>query len=74
MLRILRKTLNTRISSIKILNVKDTNDSDFTVVTQMNLTNQDTINVNYLVRENDGKYKILDIAYRKCQPYNNSPR
>lgn len=54
-----------RINGIKILGVdnSDTTPSDFTVSTQMNLASQDTLKVNYLVRENnEGKYKVLDIA------------
>lgn len=53
-----------RISSIKILavNENDTTASDFTVVTKINLTNNDELNVNYLVREKEGRYKVLDIA------------
>lgn len=51
-----------RISGIKILTVNDGVDSNFTVATQMQLTNQDKLNVNYLVREKEGRYKVLDIA------------
>ncbi len=53
---------DTRISSIKILNVKDNNDSDFSVSTKIQLTNQESMNVDYLVRETTGHYKVLDIA------------
>jgi phospholipid transport system substrate-binding protein len=51
-----------RISAIKILTVSDGNDNNFTVTTQIDLTNQDTLSVNYLVREKEGRYKVLDIA------------
>ncbi len=53
-----------RINGIKVLDVdnSDTTPSDFTVSTQMHLASRDTMNVNYLVRENEGKYKVLDIA------------
>lgn len=50
------------INGINILSVNDASGSNFTVATQMKLSNQDTMNVNYLVRENEGHYKILDIA------------
>lgn len=53
---------NTRISSIKILSIKENNETDFTVATTMGLTNHETMNVSYLVRENEGKYKVLDIS------------
>lgn len=55
-----------RISAIKIINVNDASEDasndNFNVATQMKLTNQDTLNVNYLVREKSGRYKVLDIA------------
>jgi|CXWL01.1.fsa_nt_gi phospholipid transport system substrate-binding protein len=51
-----------RISAIKILGVNDANESDFNVATQIQLTNQDKLNVGYLVREKEGRYKVLDIA------------
>ncbi len=53
-----------RINSIKIIDVEnsDSTASDFTVKTQMGLASQEKMMVNYLVRENDGKYKVLDIA------------
>lgn len=51
-----------RISAIKILDVSDKNGSDFNVDTQIQLSNQDRLNVNYLVREKEKKYKVLDIA------------
>lgn len=52
------------INGIKIVNVSnsDTTASDFTVTTQMQLTTRETMKVNYLVRETDKKYKVLDIA------------
>jgi phospholipid transport system substrate-binding protein len=51
-----------RISSIKILSVNSAEDNKFSVATKMSLTNRDTLNVNYLVRDKEGKYKVLDIA------------
>ncbi|MDE3060787.1 MAG: ABC transporter substrate-binding protein [Pseudomonadota bacterium] len=50
-----------RIRDIRIAGVGDAEGSDFTVRTQMMLANQDNLNVKYLVRENAGKYKVLDI-------------
>lgn len=50
------------ISGIKILNVNDKSEEDFTVATEMKLTNQDVLNVSYLVYEKDGHYKVHDIA------------
>ncbi|MEQ1706091.1 MAG: ABC transporter substrate-binding protein [Rickettsiales bacterium] len=51
-----------RISAIKIVDVSDSNSSDFNVATQIHLSNQDRLNVNYLVREKEKRYKVLDIA------------
>jgi len=51
-----------RIRDIKIFGVNDSTDSDFTVRTEMQLADNESLKVNYLVRENDGKYKVLDIA------------
>ncbi len=52
-----------RISDIKIDGVNDAaNDSDFTVKTEMKLADFETMNVNYLVRENNGRYKVIDIS------------
>jgi phospholipid transport system substrate-binding protein len=51
-----------RISAIKIIDVSDSNGSDFNVSTQIQLSNQDNLNVNYLVREKEKRYKVLDIA------------
>lgn len=53
-----------RISGIKILSVNesDSNKDNFTVATQMKLASQEIMKVNYLVRETDGHYKVLDIA------------
>ena len=54
-----------RIRDIKIdaINAQDAADqSDFTVRTQMMLADQEDLRVNYLVRENDGHYKVRDIA------------
>ncbi len=50
------------ISGIKILNVNDKSDENFSVATEMKLTNQDILNVSYLVYEKDGHYKVHDIA------------
>ncbi len=50
------------ISGIKILNVNDKSEDNFTVATEMKLTNQDILNVSYLVHEKDGHYKVHDIA------------
>jgi len=51
-----------RIRDIKIFGVNDVADTDFNVRTQMMLADSENLNVNYLVRENNGKYKVLDIA------------
>lgn len=51
-----------RISAIKIIDVSDSSGSDFNVSTQIQLSNQDNLNVNYLVREKEKRYKVLDIA------------
>lgn len=51
-----------RISAIKIIDVSDSSGSDFNVSTQIQLSNQDKLNVNYLVREKEKRYKVLDIA------------
>lgn len=53
-----------RINSIKIIDIEnsESTSSDFTVKTQMGLASQEKMLVNYLVRETDGKYKVLDIA------------
>lgn len=51
-----------RISAIKILDVSDSSGSDFNVATQIQLSNNDKLNVNYLVRDKEKKYKVLDIA------------
>jgi phospholipid transport system substrate-binding protein len=53
-----------RISGIKILSVSenDSNKDNFTVATQMKLASQEIMRVNYLVREKEGHYKVLDIA------------
>jgi len=50
------------ISGIKVLNVNDKSAEDFTVATEMKLTNQDVLNVSYLVFEKDGRYKVHDIS------------
>ncbi|MEZ5691692.1 MAG: ABC transporter substrate-binding protein [Rickettsiales bacterium] len=51
-----------RINAIDIINVSDTNTPDFTVSTKIKLTNQDVLNVNYLVREDNNSYKVRDIS------------
>jgi len=51
-----------RIRDIKIFGVSDSTDSDFNVRTEMQLADSENMKVNYLVRETNGKYKILDIA------------
>jgi len=51
-----------RIRDIKIFGINEATDSDFTVHTQMQLADQENLNVDYLVREESGKYKVLDIA------------
>jgi phospholipid transport system substrate-binding protein len=50
-----------QINNIKILSIDD-EDSRFTVRTQMALSNQVILKVDYLVNEKDGGYKVLDIA------------
>jgi phospholipid transport system substrate-binding protein len=51
-----------RIRDIKIFGVSENGNDTFTVRTQMMLADAENLNVNYLVREQDGKYKVLDIA------------
>ena len=51
-----------RIRDIKVFGVNDSEDSDFTVRTEMMLANFDNMKVNYLVREHEGHYKVLDIV------------
>lgn len=51
-----------RIRDIKILGISDSHDDTFTVRTEMMLADFENVNVNYLVREKEGKYKVLDIA------------
>lgn len=52
-----------RIRDIKILGVQDATDpSNFNVRTQMVLVDWDRLQVSYLVNENDGHYKVRDIA------------
>ncbi len=51
-----------RIRDIKIFSVSGTGDDTFTVRTQMMLANFENLKVNYLVRDEQGKYKVLDIA------------
>lgn len=51
-----------RISNITVFSVNNNTDTDFTVRTAMDLANQEHVKVNYLVREKDKKYKVVDIA------------
>jgi len=51
-----------RIADIKVQNVHDASDEDFTVRTEMMLANQDNLEVQYLVNESDGHYRVRDIA------------
>lgn len=52
-----------RIRDIKVLGVNDAADgSSFHVRTQMVLVDWENLKVNYLVNENDGHYKVRDIA------------
>jgi phospholipid transport system substrate-binding protein len=51
-----------RIRDIKIFGVKESNDTDFTVRTEMQLANMENVKVNYLVSEKEGRYKVRDIA------------
>ena len=50
------------IYDIKIFSVNDAEDNDFIVHTQMQLMNQVNLKVDYRVYENDGSYKVRDIA------------
>ncbi len=52
---------STRISDIKIFGVKLDDTQHFTVHTQMRLANADQLKVDYLVSDNAGKYKVIDI-------------
>ncbi|MDE3016414.1 MAG: ABC transporter substrate-binding protein [Pseudomonadota bacterium] len=51
-----------RIRDIKILDVGDGEDNHFTVRTRMMLANAHDLRVNYLVREQGGRYEVLDIV------------
>ena len=51
-----------RIRDIKIFNVNENNDSDFTVHTEMQLADMEDIKVNYLVNDTAGHYRVRDIA------------
>ena len=55
-----------RIRDIKIFGVNDSDgeadDNNFTVRTQMMLADMENLQVNYLVREEGGSYKVRDIA------------
>lgn len=50
-----------RIRDIKIYGVNDGEEDNFTVRTKMMLADMNDLKVNYLVRETEGKYKVLDI-------------
>lgn len=54
-----------RIADIKVHNVYDSSDDDFTVRTEMMLANQDNLEVQYLVNESEGHYRVRDIAIEK---------
>ena len=51
-----------RIRDIKIFNVNETNEQDFTVRTEMMLADMENLKVNYLVNDNDTHYKVRDIV------------
>lgn len=51
-----------RIRDIKIFNVNENNESDFTVRTQMMLADMENVRVNYLVNDTEGHYRVRDIA------------
>lgn len=51
-----------RIRDIKIFGINEANDSDFNVRTEMQLADSEKLKVSYLVNENDGHYKVRDIA------------
>lgn len=51
-----------RIRDIKIYNVNETNEQDFTVRTEMMLADMQNLKVNYLVNDNDTHYKVRDIV------------
>ncbi|MBY0407132.1 MAG: ABC transporter substrate-binding protein [Rickettsiales bacterium] len=51
-----------RIRDIKVYNVNEQNEQDFTVRTEMMLANMDNLRVNYLVNDTDGHYRVRDIA------------
>lgn len=50
-----------RIRDIKILGVNDEQGDKFTVRTKILLANSDNLSVNYLVHDEGGHYKVLDI-------------
>lgn len=52
-----------RIRDIKIFNVTEDNNSDFTVRTEMQLADMEDMKVNYLVNDDlNGHYRVRDIA------------
>lgn len=51
-----------RIRDIKVFTVHENNEQDFTVRTQMMLADMENLQVNYVVNDNDGHYKVRDIA------------
>jgi len=53
-----------RIRDIKVLGISDTvsDDNSFNVRTQMVLVDWEKLQVSYLVNENEGRYKVRDIA------------
>ena len=53
---------NKGIYAINVLGVKDSVDDEFTVNSTMTLTNKQTMHVDYLVKQEGTKYKVIDIV------------
>ena len=51
-----------KLKDIKILSINDAEDNNFSVHTEMLLTDADNVRVDYLVSEKAGEYKIIDIV------------
>jgi phospholipid transport system substrate-binding protein len=51
-----------KIRDIRILSVSDTENEKFSVRTELHLVNKEVVKVDYVVRDKDNRYKVIDIA------------
>jgi phospholipid transport system substrate-binding protein len=51
-----------KIRDIRIISVSDTENEKFSVRTELHLVSKEVVKVDYVVRDKDNRYKVIDIA------------